>query len=146
MIEVKVGDRLLISCAPVRVRVTGVLRREVLVEWPWRTVDPESKFRWDGTVAVPVDPSRAEWFQSPWRLEPRAGLAAGDWCRLSIPPTEVIVRERYSFDEPRDIGWLPRPSAAVRLAPAGESEDQEGADFVLYLDATEPIDITPLPG
>jgi hypothetical protein len=140
-----VGDRYVISCAAQQARVEWALRREVMVEWPWRTADTESKYRWDGTVAIPIDPSRLEWFQSPWRLEPQSGLKAGDPCQVSIPPTEVIVRKVHVFDEPRDIGWLPRPTAAVELVAAGEAEDKEDATFTIYLDSPEPIEFTPAP-
>jgi hypothetical protein len=31
--------------------------RPVLVKWPWRDVDPVSANSWDGTVALPRDPT-----------------------------------------------------------------------------------------
>lgn len=142
--EFSVGARFLISCEPRQVRVVEILGRDVVVEWPWRSVDPDSQYQWDRTVALPVDRTRVDWFQTPWRLEPRVGLRPGFQCRLSIPPTEVIVREVYLFDQPRDIGWLPRPSFAVVMVAAGEAEDLEDADFTIYFDHAEPIEFSAL--
>jgi hypothetical protein len=79
------GDRFVISCAPRDVRVVRVMRREVFVEWPWGAPDPTSRHRWDGDVSVPIDPTHPDWAQTPWRLEPRTGLTAGDRVQLSIP-------------------------------------------------------------
>jgi hypothetical protein len=128
-----VGDRFVISCAPRDVRVVRVMRREVFVEWPWGTPDPTSRHGWDGDVSVPIDPTHPDWAQTPWRLEPRTGLTAGDRVQLSIPPTEVVVQEVLTFDEPRDIGRINRPTGALRF----------DVGFFLWIDHDEPIEFSP---
>jgi hypothetical protein len=145
-VELRVGDRLLIECAPHRVRVDRILGRHVSVEWPWGSADPDSRYSWNGAVAVPCDPSRSDWHQSPWRLEPRTGLSAGDYCEVSIPPTEVVVLRVQQFEPPLDIGWLPRPHSAAFVAAIDSPEGDDEAGFALYLDRRDPIKITHIDG
>jgi hypothetical protein len=102
-IDFRPGDRYVISCTAREVLVSWVVGREVMIAWPWRTADPQSRFRWDGTVAVPCDPTRLDWLQTPWRLEPRVGLSEGDTCLVSIPPTVVTVKSVHRYDPPLDV-------------------------------------------
>src|SRR5688572_8915891 len=111
----EVGQRLLIWSDPRAVRVDALYGDLVAVHWPWGTVDPESKYAWDGTVAVPTDSSSLEWVQTPWRIGPRADLRVGGVCELLIPATECIVAEIERFDHPEDTGSLPRPTSALTL-------------------------------
>jgi hypothetical protein len=137
------GDRYVISCAAREALVSWVVGREVMVAWPWRTADSQSRFRWDGTVAVPCDPARLDWLQTPWRLEPRVGLNEGDTCLVSIPSIVVAVKSVHRYDPPLDVGWLPRPSLGVEMVATGDTEAAEEAGFVLYFDCDEPIQVAP---
>ncbi|WP_238011836.1 hypothetical protein KZZ52_13435 [Dactylosporangium sp. AC04546] len=116
----------------------------VAVEWPWGTPDPHSRFGWDGTVAVPTDPSRLEWVQSPWRVEPPVGLGVGDVCQLVIRETACIVRAVDVFETPKDVGSLPRPTSALTLAfaelPPPLRRFVDHAAFELYFTDAGPVD------
>ncbi|MEV6931979.1 hypothetical protein AB0M46_46860 [Dactylosporangium sp. NPDC051485] len=141
----KPGDMLLMECERTSVRVSRIIRSWVMVRWPWREIDPESRTRWDGTVAIPCDPTRIEWFHTPWRLDPHVGLSVGDTCSLFIPPTRVIVRGVHQFDPPMAMGYLPRANYAVEMVEVAH-QDNENVGFVMYFDFAEPIRITPVGG
>lgn len=143
------GQRFLIRCDSHEVRVKSVFGGEVAVLWPWGQVDPGSRTRWDGSVAVPSDPLRFAWFESPWRLEPSDGLRPGDICQLFIPPTEVIVRHVESPETPLDIGRVPRPTQVVEFAMIDETqhleeEELDEASFTIFFELVEPIEFIPL--
>ncbi|MGC4897417.1 hypothetical protein [Micromonospora sp. DT31] len=113
----------------------------MLVEWPWRAVDPESANSWDGTVGFPRDPDAYDWRNTPWRVEPETvELGRGDSCFVGIPTTEVQVTAIERFEPPADFGFLPRPVVALEVCPIEYLQDEE-AGYVLYLNSDEPIDI-----
>lgn len=138
--DYQAGERILIRSEPRTVRVARMLGRHAAVEWPWLEVDPESRFHWDGTVAIPTDPTRLDWWETPWRLEPHTALKRGNECLLFIPPTELIVRAVHTFKQPKDLGWLPRPMSAIEVAFA----EVEAPPFVIYFPNAEPIELTRL--
>lgn len=137
------GDVLVLSSDPADVRVRASSADRVFVEWPWRTRDPSSH-AWDGTLGFQRDPDHWEWRNTPWRLEPDpAGLNAGDLCMVGIPTTEVQVIAIDEYDPPADFGWLPRPVWGIGVCPISDLNDDE-AGYVIYLDAGDPIEITPV--
>ena len=139
------GEIVCISCVPTRARVSRTTGRYVFVEWPWRSVDPDSRFRWDGTVAFPVDPESTEWDNMPWRITPRPSeLSAGQPCVVEIPAMDVIVERICRYDPPRDTGWTPRPALDIVVRPV-ETVHDEGS-FLLYINAAEPISVELPPG
>jgi hypothetical protein len=134
-----VGDRLLISAEAFDARVAGTTPRRVLVTWPWREVDPDSRNLWDGTLGFPRDPDAYDWCNTPWRLEPDPSeLATYDPCFVGIPPTEVRITAIVRYDPPGDFGFLPRPDYALELCPVDLLDDEE-AGFMHYLDGREPV-------
>lgn len=142
--EFSVGQRLLIWSEPCGVRVDAFYDDLVAVAWPWGTTDPHSKYSWDRTVAIPTDPSGLEWAQTPWRVEPQPDLEVGGACQLLIPTTECIVLAVDMFDEPKDLGSLPRPMSAVTLAfaelPLPSRRFVDHAVFALYFTNAGPLD------
>ncbi|MEU0557291.1 hypothetical protein [Dactylosporangium sp. NPDC006015] len=141
--EFRPGDHLLISCQPHRAEVVDADRHYVYVRWPWHEPDPESAVRWDGTNAFARDPQDPD-FDQLWRLDPPpAELQAGDFCKVFIPPTEVVVTWAAHFDPPKDAGRLPRPTGALNVVSAfGDSpRDGEASGKGLYLDDAEPVEI-----
>ncbi|MFY1697925.1 hypothetical protein [Solwaraspora sp. WMMA2101] len=136
-----VGELLLISAEAFDARVAGTTLRRVLIDWPWREIDPDSANSWDGTVAFPRDPDSYDWCNTPWRLEPDpSDLEAGDSCFIGIPPTKVIVIGIEKFEPPADFGFLPRPEYVLEVVPVDMLDDEE-AGFVLYLNGEEPIEL-----
>ncbi|MFI6763201.1 hypothetical protein ACIBF5_29125 [Micromonospora sp. NPDC050417] len=134
-----VGDLLMIRANAFDALVVKTTLRRVLVEWPWREVDPDSQNSWDGTVGFPREPDGRDWSNTPWRLEPDAAeLEAGELCLVGIPPTKVRVTGVEKFDPPADFGFLPRPDCVLELVPV-EMSDDEDAGYVLYLNGKEPI-------
>lgn len=141
-----VGERLIISCEPVEVRVSSATASRVFVEWPWREVAPESRFQWDGTMGFSRDPHHWDWRNTPWRLQPDPDdLSVGEECIIGIPPTEVQVVAIDEYDPPADFGWTPRPGWGLGVCPVANLADEE-AGYVLYLDSGEPIDIARVQG
>lgn len=140
-VEFHPGDHLLISCEPHQVEVVRADRAYVYVRWPWLRPDPESKVHWDGTHAFARDPKDYDSAQL-WRLDPPPSkLKRGDLCQLSIPPTEVVVTWAARFDPPKDIGWLPRPVAALNavLVFGDDRRPGEEAGQGLYLHDADPL-------
>jgi hypothetical protein len=41
----------------------------------------------------------------------------------------------------RDVGWLPRPTRGLGVVPAGESENNLEAGYLIYIDGAEPISV-----
>ena len=136
-----VGDLLMISAEAFDVRVAGTTPRRLLIDWPWREVDPKSANSWDGTLGFPRDPDAHDWSNTPWRLEPDPSeLQTGDGCFVGIPPTEVRIKGIEKYEPPADFGFLPRPDYVLEVVPV-DMLDDEDAGFVLYLNGEEPIDI-----
>jgi hypothetical protein len=136
-----VGDLLTLSAEPFDSRVVGTTPRRLLVAWPWREVDEESRNSWDGTIGFPRDPDDYGWHNTPWRLEPDPSeLDTGDPCFVGIPPTRVRVSRIEKFEPPADYGFLPRPEYLLEVRPV-DTLDDEDAGYVLYLNGNEPIDI-----
>lgn len=136
-----VGDLLIISAEAFDSRVASTTSRRVLIDWPWREVDPNSANSWDGTVGFPRDSEAYDWCNTPWRLEPDVSeLQTGDACFVGIPPTEVRIVGMEKYEPPADFGFLPRPDYVLELVPV-DMLDDEDAGFVLYLNGEEPIDI-----
>ena len=136
-----VGDLLTISADIVEVRVARVTKSTVSVEWPWWTVDPDSRNSWDGTMGFPRDPDHYDWRNYPWRMEPEGWhLAPGDRCLIAIPDTTVRLEGIENYDPPADFGSLPRPAWAFGLRPL-QYEEGEDSGYTLSLDdAGKPID------
>ena len=140
--EFRVGETLIISCDWADAQVTKVDGFYVCLEWPRGTVDPQSRYRWNGQCMFPRDPRHYDWSNTPWHLEPDSDqLETGDTCQVGIPPTRVLVREVYDFDPPEDLGSLPRPTRGLAVVAVNE-QDNEDAGFILYLDGRDPISVT----
>jgi hypothetical protein len=138
--ELRPGDRLRISCEPRSVEVAHTSRTYLFVRRPWLQIDPASRFSYDGTAAFAKDPNHPD-FDLLWRIHPTpTDLHTGDTCELSIPPAEVVLASVERFVPPKDLGWLPRPSAALYLLPSSGDDDGEGGQ-ALYLSPEEPIAI-----
>lgn len=136
-----VGDLLMISAEAFDARVVGATSRRVLIEWPWREVDPESANSWDGTLGFSLDPEAYDWCNTPWRLEPDpSDLGVGDACFVGIPPTEVRIVGIEIFEPPADFGFVPRPDYVLTVVPV-DMLDDEDAGYALYLNGVEPIEI-----
>lgn len=136
-----VGDRLVISSEAFETIVARVTARRVLVEWPWREVDPHSRNSWDGTLGFPRDSDAYDWCNTPWRLDPDPEeLESGSPCFVGIPPTEVIVTSIEKYDPPADFGFLPRPDYVMELTPEATIEDED-AGYVVYMNGNEPIEL-----
>ncbi|MEV4282267.1 hypothetical protein [Actinoplanes xinjiangensis] len=136
-----VGDRLVISAEAFESRVSHLDARRVMVEWPWREVDVDSRNSWGGTLGFPRDSDAYGWCNIPWRLEPDPEeLEPGDPCFVGIPPTEVLVTTIEKFEPPADYGFLPRPDYFMEVVPLDMTDDEE-AGYVIYLNGNEPIDI-----
>ncbi|AGZ41657.1 hypothetical protein [Actinoplanes friuliensis] len=134
------GDRLLLSCEPCTVEVTGSDRFFVYVRWPWGEPDPGSEHPGEQSRAFARDPASEDFQDQVWRLDPPpADLTTGDVCTLFAPPTKVIVRAISRFDPPLDIGRLPRPSAALHFRPAGRWRWYADTGDTIYLDLVEPL-------
>ncbi|MDH6464705.1 hypothetical protein M2302_004906 [Micromonospora sp. A200] len=136
--DLRVGEMISISCDLTHVSVEGRTPRYVFVAWPWRNPDPQSRFRWDSRVAFPRNAGSGEWMEMPWRIEPApADLQVGSPCGVWIPATDA-VREVQWYDKPLDIGWNPRPTVGVHVAPVSAS-DHEESGYMLYDEQPEPI-------
>ena len=135
-----VGQTLRIWAEPIDVRVIGGHGAfVVLLEWPWRTRDPESSKSWQG-MGFPLDPDSHHWKNTPWRLmPPPEELRAGGNCYVGIPPTLVRVVSICDLEGPADYGYLPRPEWQIGLCPIDDLDDEE-AGYVMYPDSGEPIE------
>lgn len=132
----------MVSCEPASARVIAVSTRYITLEWPWRVIDNSTNFRWDGTFSLPHGEFHAEWV--PYQLEPAAPeLRAGDVCTISIPPTRLYVGHYEKYDPPRNLGWIPAPTAGIFVVPP-ENADQEDAGCMLYLGGADPIRVYPV--
>jgi hypothetical protein len=134
-----VGDVVRLSCEPGSARVAQVMVSHVMVEWPWRRIDPDARrVRWNGTVGLPRLPEHPDWGHSPWRTDPDVGgLREGDVCSVGIPPVQVRVSGIRRFDPPMPLGWLPHTALALGLVLSGHEGDPEGG-FSVYLPSAEP--------
>jgi hypothetical protein len=139
----RIGDEVIVSCEPATARVVDVIRY-ITLEWPWRTIDNSSNFRWNGQVALPYGDSHQEW--SPYRLEPvGSALRVGGFCAVSIPPTRLYVGHYEEYDPPRNLGWAPAPTAGLYVVPPERRDvDMEDAGYMLYLGGAEPIQVEPV--
>ncbi|MFE2586728.1 hypothetical protein [Streptomyces sp. NPDC059378] len=139
----RIGDHVMVSCEPAAARVVGT-GRYVMLEWPWRTIDNSSNFRWNGQVALPHGDSHQEW--SPYRLEPAASaLRVGDVCTVCIPPTRLYVGHYEEYRPPRSLGWAPAPTAGLYVVPPERMDlDMEDAGYMLYLGGSDPIRVEPV--
>lgn len=137
-----VGSEVIVSCEPASARVAAMNSRHITLEWPWRGVDNSTNFRWNGTFSLPYGDSRREWV--PYQLEPAASeLRVGDACTVSIPPTRLYVGYYEEYDPPRNLGWIPAPTAGIYVIPP-ESSEQEDAGCMLYLGGADPICVEPV--
>ncbi|WP_329377186.1 hypothetical protein OG625_06465 [Streptomyces sp. NBC_01351] len=125
--DFRVGDVLSVTCPFTPTTVDrGLMWNHVSVRWPWRRIDTDSDFfRWNGGVALGVAddhqvPSEAgmELFRTD---PPPERLAAGDACRVGVPPTVVHVTAVDHHDPPLETGWLPRPALGVTVLRRGLS-------------------------
>jgi hypothetical protein len=95
-------------------------------------VDPESDFfHWNGDVALSRASSPGAERDLFTTIPDLDELAAGDRCKVGIPPTIVHVMSVERFDPPMETGRLPRPHRHVVLLRHGESEDPD-AEFQGY--------------
>ncbi|MGW4245810.1 hypothetical protein, partial [Nocardia sp. NPDC004722] len=122
--EYRVGDIVELSCPFTEAQVRELTEDEVLVEWPWRVVDPDSAGPpWNGTVAVAAGPDAPGWDRELFRIRPIEGEpAAGEPCHIGIPATIVRIVEVRQFDPPRDTGWLPRPRREIAYVRPGQPD------------------------
>ncbi|MGY0017509.1 hypothetical protein [Streptomyces sp. cg35] len=138
----RVGDVLRVSCSPASARVADVRGSYISVEWPWEKIDPDSRFRWNGQVAFPVDPGSWEWSYTLFRTEPSPQyLNRGDSCSVSIPETLVRVVDIRRHDPPLDLGRLPRPHTRLVVLPVDASSDalQEDEAATIEIESAAPI-------
>jgi hypothetical protein len=106
----------------------------IVVNWPWKEVDPSSQFAWDGTVAFPRDERSPEWLNTPWRFEDVVrDFNVGDEVPLWIPKAEFSVLSVETLEVPRAVGGRPRPRLEIELCHVDQIDDPE-AGFVLYCD------------
>lgn len=135
-----VGEVLRISCAPANARVARVTDAYVMLAWPWGGADPDSRVRWDGTLAFPREPGHPEWRNTPWRIETDdvRGLSVADVCPVGIPLARVRVRGVRSRRPPADLGRLPRPELTLNVVFLGD-EREPAAGFALHLPSAEPL-------
>jgi len=141
-LNIQQDAEVVVSCPPGQARVVAVSPRHVTVTWPWGEPDHSAGYRWDGTFALPYGEARTEWV--PYRVEPDpAGLRVGDVCTVSIPPTRLVVGFYEEYDEPRNLGWTPAPTAGISVMPEhGLDEEYDGC--VLYLGGAMPITVEPV--
>lgn len=139
----RVGDVLEISSEFTEAEVARVspLQPDVVLKWPWWSQDPDVDWiEWNGEVAIATDPSRFDYANEIFRIQPpRASLQAGGTCRVGIPPTTVHVIQVEHFDPPRETGWLPRPKTSLILLRAGHSEDPALEDQGFSIDPDDEI-------
>lgn len=142
--SLQVGDLLRISCPMAPARVAGIGRDYAYVEWPWREIDPASRFRWNGQRAFARDPDSHEWIGPAFRTDPEPWhLTPNAMCRVGIPETIVQITSVHQCEPPEDRGWLPRPRIMLGFIPADHPEyiDIEDAGDTLYFPSAEPITI-----
>lgn len=135
-----VGELIRISCKPENTRINRVTPHYIMLQWPWRSIDPESRrVRWSGEVALPRDPDHFEWHNTPWRVEADTlELQVGDIALVAIVPVTVRIRRIHRHDPPIKLGWLPRPEIALGVCFLGD-EDKQEAGFLLHRPTAEPI-------
>ncbi|HTJ69836.1 MAG TPA: hypothetical protein VL551_20030 [Actinospica sp.] len=135
-----VGDIVRISCECEEARVARLMGGNVMLDWPWRTIDPDCRrFRWDGTVGLPRDPDHYDGGNSPWSTDPDVQeLGPGDVCQVGVEPTEVRIVGIRRFDPPAALGWLPHTDVALGMCFLGVEDDPEGG-FTIYLPSAEPF-------
>jgi hypothetical protein len=143
----RVGEVVRISCEPANARVTRVTAHHVMLEWPWRKIDPDSrKFQWNGDVALSRDSGHQDWGNRPWRTDPdEQELSQGDVCIVGIVPVKVRITGIRRFDPPVGLGWLPHSELALGIVFLGDEDDPEAGDTI-YLPSAEPIVIERLSG
>ncbi|NNN37501.1 hypothetical protein HLK59_45685 [Streptomyces sp. S3(2020)] len=135
--EYRVGDILRVTCPWTPAEVAGVTGRYAVLVWPWAEIDPESRFGWDGRVAVPTDPDSPERWQDVFRTEPKPWLlSAGDTCLVGVPETLVRVLDIDHHDPLADRGWLPRPHTTLVVAHLDQPQEpmwpeEEGEGFTI---------------
>jgi hypothetical protein len=134
-----VGQTLRIWAEPEEVHVVGTRYGGVLVEWPWRQPDPESRNHW-AAMGFPLDPDDRRWKNTAWRLMPEpADLKVGSNCYVGIPSTVVRVTTILDLEGEADYGWLPRPEWGIGLCPVDDLDDED-AGYVMYVQSHEPIE------
>ncbi|MEV0622294.1 hypothetical protein AB0I81_53880 [Nonomuraea sp. NPDC050404] len=142
--DLHIGDILQLSCDPISVPILDTSSHYVTVRLPWHQVDPESEYGWDGNHQLPRHLDSAEWSATPFRFEGNPMLfVPGENRVISIPRTITYVAGIEQFDQPLDIGWLPRPTKTVSLLPQGEewSELSEEQGFSYNLPGDEFISV-----
>ena len=131
----RIGDVLTVYCPFTEAEVAAVTSFYAMIKWPWHRADPDTpQFRWNGQMAVSIDPTHFDWKRELFRTEqaPKQ-LKAGQTCRVGIPLTVVHVIDMAAYDPPDENGILPRPSLLLVLLPAGQTEepdhDDQGCSF-----------------
>lgn len=130
----RVGERLRISSEVFETQVVAGRAHSINLAWPYGEpdTDPDAPARWDGTIVFPRDDDHYQWNNTPYRTEPSTSeLAAGDWCFVGIPPTDVEVTALLVYEPPVAWGWLPRPTWAIGLCAVADLHAEE-AGYVLY--------------
>lgn len=142
-LDYRAGDVLRVSCTPTPARVAEVSPFYVSVEWPWGGIGPDSQYRWNGQVALPVEPDSWEWSLFRTEQDPRT-LKANDTCLVGIAETLVRVLDVAHYDPPTDTGRLPRPHTLMTVLPVDylsiEGSDEDEGDTI-ELDGAAPIAI-----
>ncbi|MFF3663875.1 hypothetical protein [Streptomyces olivochromogenes] len=142
-LDYRAGDVLRVSCTPTPARVAEVSPFYVSVEWPWGGIDPDSQYRWNSQVALPVEPDSWEWSLFRTEQDPRT-LKANATCLVGIPETLVRVLDVAHYDPPTDTGQLPRPHTLMTVLPVDypsiEGSDEDEGDTI-ELDGAAPIAI-----
>lgn len=129
--DIRPGDVLSVACpfTPADVvRGAASDRDHLAVRWPWWEIDESRTYgHWNGVVALAVvrekgGPFRPDAEVEMFRTDPPAEeLAAGDRCRVGIPPTVVHVTDVERHDPPLETVWLPRPTRTVTVLRRGLS-------------------------
>ncbi|MFF3847108.1 hypothetical protein [Streptomyces sp. NPDC002328] len=141
--QFQVGDDLLVSCPPTRMRVAQVTPFDITVEWPWAQIDPDSEIRWNGRRAIPHTSDNGEW-GGLFRVDPSPRHPeTDDACLVGIPETLVRITDVGRFDPPADVGWLPRPHTMLIVLAVDHPHDPEAEEEgdTLDLETAAPIKI-----
>ncbi|MEU8248428.1 hypothetical protein [Nonomuraea sp. NPDC048916] len=128
--DVHIGDAVQLSCDTVLVPILDISGDYITTRLPWYQVDPASEFGWDGTRRLPRNPDAGEWLATPFRFqEDPTSFVPGETRPLSIQGIVAYVARVEHFDQPLDVGWLPRPTVSSALllqgnVPVPFAEDQ----------------------
>jgi hypothetical protein len=136
---VRAGDLLRVSCPSIDAEVTYADQYSVSIRWPWRQLDPDSRFAWNGDLAFELDPQRpGSLFATTPRL---VTLRAGDRCQVGITAQVVQVVSVRRWWPDQDTGWLPRRPLALSVLPQGTPPDLTREGILLDPYGAEPITV-----